>query len=218
MTKQEFLTRLKMKLSVLSTDEITDIIDEYSEIIDEKINEGKTEQQAVHDFGNVDELAREILKAYKIDDQFTEKEDWSRQLSSILNDVASFLTRIFGDLFEHMNERGFSNIISTIITAILLCIFLRIPFWIIEVLGDILLSILLPGLLEGLVVGAWNILCDIGYLVFAIGVIVNLIKTGEVSLKKGFHSMKQEDNTPKQIIDADYTEKESSDNHDDSDL
>ena len=118
MTKQEFLTRLKMKLSVLSKDEITDIIDEYSEIIDEKINEGKTEQQAVHDFGNVDELAREILKAYKIDDQFTEKEDWSRQLSSILNDVASFLTRIFGDLFEHMNERGFSNIISTIITAI----------------------------------------------------------------------------------------------------
>ena len=100
-----------------------------------------------------------------------------------------------------------------IITAILMCIFLRIPFWIIEVLGDILLSILLPNILEGIFVTLWKLICGVGYLIFAIGMIVNLVKNGEVSFEKGFtYTSSKKDSSPRQrkIIDAEYREKDSS--------
>lgn len=209
MTKQEFLTRLKTKLSLLSSDEIQDILDEYAEYINDKIAEGKTEAEAVHDFGDVDELASEILKAYKINDSYSKKDEWTKQASAILNDIANFLTNLFTQAFDGMSTRGISNIIVLIFTAILMCLLLRIPFWIIELLGDILLSILLPGILETIFVAAWKFLCAAGYLVFAIGMIVNLVKNGEVSFDKGFTYTSNSKTSPRQrkVIDAEYREK-----------
>ena len=71
MTKKEFLEKLEHKLHLLKRDEIQDILDEYSGYIDNKLQEGKTEDEAVADFGNLDDLAREILSAYKIDAKYT---------------------------------------------------------------------------------------------------------------------------------------------------
>lgn len=207
MTKQEFLTRLKLKLSVLSTDEVNELLDEYSEYIQNKISEGKSEQEAVSDFGIVDELAREILKAYKIDDQYTQKEDLSSQITNLLNEIASALTKLFHQLFDGISQRGFSNIIVLIIEAILLCILLRIPFWIIQILGDILLSILFPSLLEALFVTAWNILCEVGYTIFAIMLLIRIIKKG----KNTPHNETANAQSTKRIIDAEYTEKDNND-------
>ena len=67
MTKFEFIHRLNSKLYLLKESERLDIINEYTGHIDMKINEGKTEAQAIEDFGNIDDLANEILAAYHID-------------------------------------------------------------------------------------------------------------------------------------------------------
>lgn len=210
MTKQEFLTRLKTKLSILSQDEIQDILDEYSEIINEKIAEGKTEQEAVFDFGDLDELSSEILKAYKINENYSKTENWSKQASDILNDLTKFLNDFFSHIFAEMSTQGISNMIVTIITAIILCILLRIPFWIIELLGSFLLNLIFPHFLEGLLIGIWEIICSIGYLIFAAGLILNLIKNREGSYEKKFshHSADQKD-SPRQrpVFDAEYREK-----------
>lgn len=56
MTKKEFLDKLEHKLHLLKRDEIQDILDEYSGYIDNKLQEGKTEDEAVADFGNLDDL------------------------------------------------------------------------------------------------------------------------------------------------------------------
>ncbi len=210
MTKQEFLTRLKTKLSILSSDEIQDILDEYSEIINEKISEGKTEQEAVHDFGDLDELSSEILKAYKINENYSKTDNWSKQASDILNDIAKFLNDFFNHVFAEMNTQGISNLIVTIITAIIMCILLRIPFWIIELLGSFLLNLVFPHFLEGLFIGIWKIICSIGYLIFAIGLILNLVKNGKITFEKKF-TYKTSDKTasPRQgkVFDAEYREK-----------
>ena len=52
MSKKEFLEKLEHKLHLLKQDEIQDILDEYSGYIDNKLQEGKTEDEAVADFGN----------------------------------------------------------------------------------------------------------------------------------------------------------------------
>jgi uncharacterized membrane protein len=61
MTKQEFITALKQKLSVLPEQEVRERINFYIEIIDDKIEEGATEQEAVSQIGSVDEIAKQII-------------------------------------------------------------------------------------------------------------------------------------------------------------
>lgn len=85
MTKKEFLDKLEHKLHLLKRDEIQDILDEYSGYIDNKLQEGKTEDEAVADFGNLDDLAREILSAYKINEKYTR--DSSRDIIDNVVDV-----------------------------------------------------------------------------------------------------------------------------------
>ncbi len=67
MTRFEFVNRLNGKLYLLSESERRDIIDEYVGHIALKMQSGQTEAEAIKDFGDIDELAREILAAYHID-------------------------------------------------------------------------------------------------------------------------------------------------------
>ena len=61
MTKQEFITTLRQKLSGLPTQELEDRLNFYSEIIDDKIEEGKTEEDAVAEIGEVGKIATQII-------------------------------------------------------------------------------------------------------------------------------------------------------------
>ena len=66
MLKSEFLDLLNQKLSLINDKEREDILLEYGTYIDDKIANGVSEEEAVAGFGDVDELAKEILSAYKI--------------------------------------------------------------------------------------------------------------------------------------------------------
>ena len=61
MTKQEFLLALREKLSGLPKQDIEDSIDFYSEIIDDRIEEGCSEEDAVSDIGSVEEISSQII-------------------------------------------------------------------------------------------------------------------------------------------------------------
>ena len=66
MKKKEFLEKLRKKLNILEDGEVDDIILEYEGYIDERIDNGASEEEAVESFGDIDELADELLRAYKI--------------------------------------------------------------------------------------------------------------------------------------------------------
>ena len=74
MNKKSFIKKLKNNLSILEESEVNDIIEEYSNNIDEKIKNGKSEEEAIKDFGDIDELSKEILKTYKINPKFVKRE------------------------------------------------------------------------------------------------------------------------------------------------
>ncbi len=61
MNKQEFLAALRKKLSGLPQQEVEDRLGFYSEIIDDKIEEGLTEEEAVAQIGSVDAVASQII-------------------------------------------------------------------------------------------------------------------------------------------------------------
>ena len=61
MSKQEFLEALKKSLSGLPLGDVEERLNFYSEMIDDRIEEGRTQEQAVAEIGSVDDIAREII-------------------------------------------------------------------------------------------------------------------------------------------------------------
>ena len=62
MTKSEFLSALENRLSGLPKDDVQKSIDYYGEIIDDRMEEGLTEEETVAAVGSVEEIASQILK------------------------------------------------------------------------------------------------------------------------------------------------------------
>lgn len=61
MNKQEFLGALKKRLSGLPKDEIEERLAFYGEMIDDRTEDGRTEEEAVAEIGGADEIAAQII-------------------------------------------------------------------------------------------------------------------------------------------------------------
>ena len=61
MTKLEFLAQLKDRLSSLSQGDVNRSLDFYSEMIDDRIEDGMSEGEAVANVGDLDRIAEQIL-------------------------------------------------------------------------------------------------------------------------------------------------------------
>ncbi len=68
--KEAFLKELQSRLAVLQESERRDILDEYAQHIDLRMAGGLTEEEAIRDFGDMDQLTAEILEAYHVDPEF----------------------------------------------------------------------------------------------------------------------------------------------------
>ena len=61
MTKKEFLSRLSARLAGLPAHELAERLDFYAEMIDDRMEEGFTEAEAVAAVGDMDEIVSQIL-------------------------------------------------------------------------------------------------------------------------------------------------------------
>ena len=61
MTKHEFVSKLKDALSGLPQGDAAERIAFYVEIIDDRIEDGTTEEEAVAAAGSIDDIAEEII-------------------------------------------------------------------------------------------------------------------------------------------------------------
>ena len=75
MNKTEFLNELEKRIRVLEKNEIKDILSEYSQHIDMRMESGLSEADAIKDFGNMDDLAAEILEAYHVNPEYEKNDD-----------------------------------------------------------------------------------------------------------------------------------------------
>lgn len=62
MKKEEFLHQLESKLQGLPKEDISDRLSFYEEMIEDRISEGKSEEEAINEIGTVDEIVNEIAK------------------------------------------------------------------------------------------------------------------------------------------------------------
>ena len=129
MTKDEFINKLRDKLSILNNDEVEDIISEYSEHIDEKIKSGIDEKEATSEFGNIDELVSGILDAYKIN------KDYNKGQSNFVNDIVETSKCVFDKTIKIFSNGSFKDIVQLfiyILIALLICAIVKIPFYLLQ--------------------------------------------------------------------------------------
>lgn len=83
MTKQEFLTQLRRGLNGLPQEDIEERIIFYSEMIDDRIEDGLTEDEAVSEIGPVSAVVSQILSDTPITRLVKERVKPSRTLSAL---------------------------------------------------------------------------------------------------------------------------------------
>lgn len=82
MTKQEYLNKLAEELSGLPQDDIADRLDFYSEMIDDRTEDGVSEEEAVAMIGPVEEVAKQIIAEIPISKLVREKVKSKRKMGA----------------------------------------------------------------------------------------------------------------------------------------
>lgn len=174
MTKRTFLKQLKEKLSVLEESEVEDILKEYEDHIDMKIKEGKTEKEAVEDFGNIDELVKDILSAYKISSGYQEKKTVDDYLNICVDKITEFVKEL-GKRLKNKNGEDLLRLIIKFLVLLVIVWILKLPFMMLEGLGDGFFH-LLPSFADRIIIVVWHILVWCLYIITSILVVYNGLK------------------------------------------
>lgn len=113
MTKNEFISFLEKRLIILNEKERTDILNEYSQHIDMKIKSGLSEEEAVKDFGDISEIADEILNAYNVNADYN-----TESVGEKIKNGTEYIKKSYNKIKSNKS----SSTLNIIIKIILLCI------------------------------------------------------------------------------------------------
>ncbi len=176
MNKEEFLNKLHKKLEILEESEITDILEEYAEFIDEKVSQGATEKEAVKTLGDIDELAEELLAAYKIKKTPSKNKN---SFNNFVNRLMDVLERIIYT-FSHKSFKEIVRFFIELVGILIIILLCKIPFIFIKYLAGELLENLILALgkysLYTTISAVGNFFFEIIYLVFAIVLFVKIFE------------------------------------------
>lgn len=125
MNKQAFLDYLSQRLEVLEKTEREDILTEFDQHIDNKMAGGRTEEEAIADFGDPEEFVDEILEAYKVNPDYNQPQPKKNTLGRWLKNFGNGVNAIADSLFQ-MEKR---QLITTLLKLLVLCLVL----WLIKV-------------------------------------------------------------------------------------
>ena len=143
MNKREFLRDIERRLSILDEQEIKDIINEYEGIINEKVKDGKSETDAVSEFGNIEELSSEILKAYKINPKYCNRDsigrdktkEFARSFEEWIKYVSGEMAKFLKTAGDNLGKSGRTpsvelvlEIVVKIVILLIILAILKIPF------------------------------------------------------------------------------------------
>ena len=167
MKKEEFLNKLRKRLEILEEKEVEDLLTEYEGYIDEKIEAGATEEEAVDSFGDIDELADELLKAYKV--KVPKNDD---PIGNFANKVVKIIDQLIKD-FSQKSPKEIAQFVIEIFLILLLIGLCHIPVSILVDLGANVFNIL-SSPLNRIFYTIWRFVLEFAYCILAIVVFVRI--------------------------------------------
>jgi len=169
MKKEEFLNTLRKKLEMLENSEVEDIITEYRGYIEEKIESGVEEKEAVASFGDVEELANELLAAYKI--KVKKEQD-------PIGDFAAKVMETINRIVDELSEKNSKEILQFIIEICVLLFLIgicRIPVSMLISLGKEVFYIL-SSPLNRIFFMVWKFVLEFSYFILSILVFIRIFE------------------------------------------
>lgn len=101
MSKQEFIGALYNGLSGLPKEDIENSVQFYGEMIDDRMDEGMTENEAVEDIGSVNEIIQQILSESSLPKLVKRTVSKKTRLEGVGNSIArSRLSRLVSSAFN----------------------------------------------------------------------------------------------------------------------
>ncbi len=186
MTREEFFAKLDARLSILNENERKDIIEEYQSHIEFKIQDGKTEAQAISDFGDIDALADEILEAYHIDNSATKQ----KSLEYYIKCCVGFINDV--------TERILSLSVSDIAKIIVEFFVVLLAIWLLSVPVDMVARAITGtiysfnlGSISDVLAGVVNLFAELINLAVAFLIVYSFIKTRVMTRKPVMPKYKQ---------------------------
>lgn len=160
MNKKEFTDLLEEKLYYLVDNIKKDEISKYEQVIDNYVNMGQSEENAVASFGNVDDLVKAIYLSHGLD----YKKLFSSKLSTkgIKGSFKSFYASITGN-----DKKKARNALINFLYIILLIILLKIVFIFIRDMGSQMFSDLIS---NKTISKIYDVTFEVLYVLVAIGV------------------------------------------------
>lgn len=143
MNKNEFLKYLEKRFEVLNEKERDDILNEYSQHIDMKIQSGLSEEEAIKDFGDISELADDILSAYNVDPNYKKSGIDSAKVGKTIHSGASFVK----NTFDKIGNYEYTKTTNGIFKVIMLCIRIGVLLFILPYFLCMLFSVAALGVL-----------------------------------------------------------------------
>ena len=149
MDKKKFEAYLRDKLSVLNEAEIDEIVMEYLQHIDMRKADGVSEEEAIKDFGDVDDLVNDLLDAYKINRSDAKFESFDHRFKLYLNKTLDYIN----DVASALMKKDASEIISLIVQFLLVLVAIAIINGLVGSFSSIVYSLFrfLPRTLRGLI-------------------------------------------------------------------
>lgn len=97
---------------------------EYSQHIDFKVASGLSEEEAIRDFGDIDQLADEILDAYNVNTEYmkNQKQPLEKTVASWLKKIADTIDRVS----ENIMKRDKKDILMIVVKFLIVLAFLAI--------------------------------------------------------------------------------------------
>lgn len=133
MNKAKFEAYLRDQLSVLAPSEVDEIVAEYIQHIDMRVLDGISEEEAILDFGDLDELVNDLLDAYKINRENRELKKFEFHAKRILNKSLDFIN----DVARSLMRLSSSEIISLVVQFIIVLIVMKL----VDIVGESISSV-----------------------------------------------------------------------------
>lgn len=172
MKKKEFLNKLEKKLTILNSNERKKVLKSYENKIDELIENGQDETDAISSLESIDNIVKKVLASYSIN---TEYQDNNFSLSDFFSDLTKrakdFLTSIFNGSIEEL-----LNFLLKILILFIFIVIFHIPFSLIRELVIHFLEFL-PSVIKDSFIILWRIFVEFSYIIISALILFSNLKS-----------------------------------------
>ena len=133
---KRFLRNLKDQLHFLDEKEQERVVLEYQKKIEELMDHGKSEKEALKSIGSVNKIIRKVCRDRNLDYDFCVRNNaFEKDINNVSKLVANFfrdIIKIFRKVKLNMNLEGFLEAAIKLVVLILLFMLLKVPFMLVE--------------------------------------------------------------------------------------